>query len=892
MGSKRRHYTLIILLVCWMCSFAFGGKEIDGEVTLNAATGVLTLAGSDAGEEDLTFDFNSVSDTITFGSSTGVTGLNWAGFNFSNMGDITMAGLLTNTLLATDVTGVFIDGATNDYTETTTNYILRLTRDITSSGLADVTSYGASTVFNNARVFAGTQQSGSVVLTTYSNFDDITISGAHSGTVSGGGAAFTENNYAKYNKLTRSGTLTVGAAAESTFNNYGSYDEIVDSIVWNQDAEVANINDYGSYNVITQSGAETQGTMNKTGYAIYGKATGTADGTSTLYGLYIDSVSGADTNWGIFDNSGADGVISGNLRVGSTAAPTVALDVTGAITITDGGLLSTGTTDGFTIPSGAGTRMMWIPSKTAFRAGIVTGSRWDSANIGEISVALGWNTAASGTYSASFNNNGIASGIAAACFNTDGTASGFSSAHFGSDGTASGVFSFHTGLNNLADAYAVMTLGRFSAATGAADPTTWADGEAIFVVGNGTSAGARATALTIFNDGTINSGAITSTGNITILNSTPILVFKDSDSLGAASVGFIEWRDAGGGRAGFLGNNTSGNDDLLWKNEQGGNIGIQTTGAGKFQIFANVELNDNSITGMGNITGSDVDIEAGTGDFNSTGTIGSGAITSTGLGTFEQLLVDGDSATALVVQADGAGTRTLCVDTLVNSVAIGGAEVASASTALLVSKLFINTQSTVRGLFGGVTSQKTTPGGILRGLDFGATWTPVGHAANRNYQNPAGAVSAIKLITGASETFDLSFNFARAYESSIVSQLGATPDGGSAVITKGAHYYAPDGVVTDGGTITELFAFYDVGQTVAGTNWSYYNAGGADSYFGLDGAKLFRGDDKDVSDEFTAGVWQFKLDEVGNNTLKIGDGANDTVFATDGLQTMAGTARV
>ncbi len=69
-------------------------------------------------------------------------------------------------------------------------------------------------------------------------------------------------------------------------------------------------------------------------------------------------------------------------------------------------------------------------------------------------------------------------------------------------------------------------------------------------------------------------------GDITIFSPTPIFVFKDSNSSGAASVGFIEWRDSGGGRAGFLGNNSSGNDDLFWKNEQGGNIGIETTGAG------------------------------------------------------------------------------------------------------------------------------------------------------------------------------------------------------------------------------------------------------------------------------------------------------------------------
>ena len=100
-------------------------------------------------------------------------------------------------------------------------------------------------------------------------------------------------------------------------------------------------------------------------------------------------------------------------------------------------------------------------------------------------------------------------------------------------------------------------------------------------------------------------GTITS-GDITIFDSTPILVFQDSDSLGAASVGFIEWRDSGGGRAGFLGNNTSGNDDFLWKNEQGGNIGIQTTGAGELQIFANIDAQDNNITTTGTGTFGDL----------------------------------------------------------------------------------------------------------------------------------------------------------------------------------------------------------------------------------------------------------------------------------------------
>jgi len=160
--------------------------------------------------------------------------------------------------------------------------------------------------------------------------------------------------------------------------------------------------------------------------------------------------------------------------------------------------------------------------------------------------------------------------------------------------------------------------------------------------------------------GTLSSGAITS-GDITILDATPILVFKDSDSLGAASVGFIEWRDSGGGRAGFLGNNTSGDDGFLWKNEQGGNIGIQTTGAGELQIFANIDAQDNNITTtgtgtfedlnvVGDILGNNLTIVGGT-------AVGDGLTWKDSSGEIVPALAifkDG----ALLLSAEGGNTRT------------------------------------------------------------------------------------------------------------------------------------------------------------------------------------------------------------------------------------------
>ncbi len=106
-----------------------------------------------------------------------------------------------------------------------------------------------------------------------------------------------------------------------------------------------------------------------------------------------------------------------------------------------------------------------------------------------------------------------------------------------------------------------------------------------------------ANALTV--NGTVTATGTLTSSDITILNTTPILIFKDSNSTGDASIGFIEWRDSDNTRLGFFGNSSSGNDDLLWKNESsGGHINIQTTGVGEFQILANTVLTGTLASGV------------------------------------------------------------------------------------------------------------------------------------------------------------------------------------------------------------------------------------------------------------------------------------------------------
>lgn len=68
--------------------------------------------------------------------------------------------------------------------------------------------------------------------------------------------------------------------------------------------------------------------------------------TSTGYGIYLEKVTGADINWGIFQATAVNNALYGNTRIGSTTAPTVALDVTGAATISGLSTLTGGSTTG------------------------------------------------------------------------------------------------------------------------------------------------------------------------------------------------------------------------------------------------------------------------------------------------------------------------------------------------------------------------------------------------------------------------------------------------------------------------------------------------------------------------------------------------------------------
>lgn len=140
---------------------------------------------------------------------------------------------------------------------------------------------------------------------------------------------------------------------------------------------------------------------------------------------------------------------------------------------------------------GAGVRVMWYPEKAAFRAGRVTGSQWDDANIGIDSFAGGYDSIASG------------SGAFA----------------FGADGLASGDYSSVFGVNSRASNYTSFTIGAFnenrSDVLEPAAKTTWQgdDEHSVLEVGIGTGVSDRKNALTVLQDGSVEIGKATATDN-------------------------------------------------------------------------------------------------------------------------------------------------------------------------------------------------------------------------------------------------------------------------------------------------------------------------------------------------------------------------------------------
>ncbi len=127
----------------------------------------------------------------------------------------------------------------------------------------------------------------------------------------------------------------------------------------------------------------------------------------------------------------------------------------------------------------ARTTMMWIPSKSAFRAGVINGSQWDIGNIGQYSFATSLNSNAVGIASTVLGGNSKADSFAISSYvlANNSYVNASESATIGYDDTTRGKtngrtsFDYIIGSNNLidttySDGYGNWLFGQFLHTTG------------------------------------------------------------------------------------------------------------------------------------------------------------------------------------------------------------------------------------------------------------------------------------------------------------------------------------------------------------------------------------------------------------------------------------------
>ncbi|MEO7266196.1 MAG: tail fiber domain-containing protein [Ferruginibacter sp.] len=306
------------------------------------------------------------------------------------------------------------------------------------------------------------------------------------------------------------------------------------------------------------------------------------------------------------------------------------------------GLLLTGVYNyNATVPDlGAGQRLMFYPSKVAFRAGSVNGTQWDNINTGLHSIGLGNNVTASGygsvsigygntasaDYSyafgynnvttgnnavaigtgnlASFNNSmAIGEGCISSATNTlamgrNTTASGHTATTFGLNTGSSGQASTAFGQNTVASGSQSTAMGWFTKAKGQAttvvgmyndsilltDEFAWSPTTPLFIVGNGSADNTRRNALVVRKDGKVGIGTSFPLSRLHVADSS-VIFSADNDipvtpgnlAISGAGRRMIWYPDKAAFRAGYV-------SATQWNSSSVGNysvaIGLNNTASG------------------------------------------------------------------------------------------------------------------------------------------------------------------------------------------------------------------------------------------------------------------------------------------------------------------------
>jgi hypothetical protein len=153
--------------------------------------------------------------------------------------------------------------------------------------------------------------------------------------------------------------------------------------------------------------------------------------------------------------------------------------------------------------TGPGTRMMWLPEKSALRIGTVHNDDWNADSIGTWSTGIGYSTKAKGQFSLALGLQTTASGRTSTALGFNTTASGENAISMGSVTIASGSNTTALGFMTNAKSYGSIALGRFNDRIATSDSILWIPADPLLIVGNGTSDATRHNTMVIYKNGNI-----------------------------------------------------------------------------------------------------------------------------------------------------------------------------------------------------------------------------------------------------------------------------------------------------------------------------------------------------------------------------------------------------
>ncbi|MFM2307548.1 MAG: hypothetical protein RLZZ367_2217, partial [Bacteroidota bacterium] len=283
--------------------------------------------------------------------------------------------------------------------------------------------------------------------------------------------------------------------------------------------------------------------------------------------------------------------------------------------------------------SGAGTRMFFYPAKAAFRAGRVSGTEWDAANVGNYSAAFGENNRASGshTFVSGYGNTvtgarSMVSGFASSANGVNSFAGGYLShaqlnhsiafgwgdSTFADAATAFGINNKVTGFAGFAANADNVVAGADGAAFGLQNTL---NGAANFAAGSlNTTNGNRSAAFGYTNNATADQSFVTGTGNNATGNNTfaggannyaPSYSETALGMYGTSYTAASSTAYNGADRVFNVGNGTSASSRsdafTILKN---GNVGVGTTNPTQAKVVINGSQNNTLSYGYLNSSGS------------------------------------------------------------------------------------------------------------------------------------------------------------------------------------------------------------------------------------------------------------------------------------------------